>query len=55
MRTSSAADFVPASSPARQIVSANAAIFSSSLLDIFGVQALACLLDFNICKLKLEL
>ena len=31
MRTSSAADFVPASSPARQINSANAAIFSSWL------------------------
>jgi len=35
MRISSAADFVPASSPARQISSANAAIFSSSVLDVF--------------------
>src|SRR6185369_12385106 len=32
MRTSSAADFVPASSPARQISSASASTFSSSVL-----------------------
>jgi hypothetical protein len=35
MRTSSAADFVPASSPARQINSANAATFSSSVQHVF--------------------
>src|SRR6185295_18779999 len=35
MRTRSAADFVPASSPTRQIISANAAILSWSVLDVF--------------------